>query len=108
MKAERRIKFFFYSSEGMNTCNGIDGGFAPTDCWLLVRERRTAARARSAQSAAQFAAGHAAARLDTRGAARKLRITNYLTIFRVEKITTLKTVKQLSLSDLQVALYATL
>ena len=38
--------------------------------------------------------------------ARKLQITNYLTKIRVGKITTLKMVKQLSLSDLQVALYA--
>ena len=36
----------------------------------LVRERRTAAKARSAQGAAQFAAGHAAARLATHGAQR--------------------------------------
>ncbi len=70
-----------------------------------MRERRTAARARSAQGAAQFAAGHAAARLATSGAARKLQTTNYLAKIRVEKITTLKMVKQLSLSDLQVALY---
>lgn len=28
----------------MNTCNGIDGGFTPTDGWLLMRERRTAAK----------------------------------------------------------------
>ena len=62
-------------------------------------------RARSAQGAAQFAAGHAAAQLATRDAARKLRIINYLTEIRVEKITTLKMVKRLSLSDLQVALY---
>ena len=74
--------------------------------WCVSAGQRQ--RARSTQGAAQFAAGHAAARLDTRGAARKLQITNYLTIFRVEKITTLKMVKQLSLSDLQVALYATL
>ena len=47
----------------MNTCNVIDGGFTPTGGWLLVRERRTAAKARSAQGASQFAAGHAAARL---------------------------------------------
>ena len=62
-------------------------------------------RARSAQGAAQFAAGHAAARLATQGggAARKLQITNYLTKIRVGKITTLKMVKQLSLNDLQVA-----
>ena len=39
------------------------------------------------------------------GAARKLQITNYLTKIRVGKITTLKMVKRLSLSDLQVALY---
>jgi len=39
----------------------------------------------------------------TRGAARKLQIINYLTKIRVGKITTLKMVKQLSLSDLQVA-----
>ena len=37
------------------------------------------------------------------GAARKLQITNYLVKIRVEKTTTLKMVKQLSLSDLQVA-----
>ena len=43
---------------------------------------------------------------DTRGAARKLQTTNYLAKIRVEKITTLKMVKRLSLSDLQVALYA--
>ena len=70
-----------------------------------MRERRQRQRARSAQGAAQFAAGHAAARLDTRGAARKLQITNYLAKIRVGKITTLKMVKRLSLSDLQVALY---
>ena len=40
------------------------------------------------------------------GAARKLQITNYLAKIRVGKITTLKMVKQQSLSDLQVALYA--
>ena len=39
------------------------------------------------------------------GAARKLQITNYLAKIRVEKITTLKMTKQLSHSDLQVALY---
>ena len=61
-------------------------------------------RARSAQGAAQFAAGHAAARLATRGTARKLQIINYLAKIRVEKTTTLKMIKQLSLSDLQVAL----
>ena len=88
----------------MNTCNGIDGGFTPTGGWLLMRERQTAARARSAQGAAQFAAGHAAARLATRGAARKLQIINCLAKIRVGKITTLKMVKRLSLSDLQVAL----
>ena len=62
--SESRVKnkILFYSSEGMNTCNGIDGGFTPTDGWLLVRERRQRQRARSAQGAAQFAAGHAAAR----------------------------------------------
>ena len=70
-----------------------------------MRERRQRQRARSAQGAAQFAAGHAAARLDTRGAARKLQITNYLAKIRVGKITTLKMVKRLSRSDLQVALY---
>ena len=43
---------------------------------------------------------------DTRGAARKLQTTNYLAKIRVGKITTLKMVKQLSISDLQVALYA--
>lgn len=43
----------------MNTCNGIDGGFTPTGGWLLMRERRTAAKARSAQGATQFAAGPA-------------------------------------------------
>ncbi len=37
------------------------------------------------------------------GAARKLQITNYLAEIRVEKTTTLKMAKQLSLSDLQVA-----
>ena len=47
----------------MNTCNGIDGGLTPTGGWLLVRERRQRQRVRSAQGAAQFAAGHAAARL---------------------------------------------
>ena len=36
------------------------------------------------------------------GAARKLQTTNYLAKIRVGKITTLKMVKQLSLSDLQV------
>ena len=41
----------------------------------------------------------------SRGAARKLQTTNYLAKIRVEKTTTLKMVKQLSLSDLQVALY---
>ena len=87
----------------MNTCNGIDGGFTPTDGWLLVCERRTSARARSAKGAAQFAAGHAVARLVTRGAARKLQIINHLTKIRVGKTTTLKMVKRLSLSDLQVA-----
>ena len=40
------------------------------------------------------------------GAARKLQIINYLAKIRVGKITTLKMVKQQSLSDLQVALYA--
>ena len=40
---------------------------------------------------------------DTRGAARKLQIINHLTEIRVGKTTTLKMVKQLSLSDLQVA-----
>ena len=39
------------------------------------------------------------------GAARKLQATNYLAKIRVEKITTLNMVKQLSLSDLQVAHY---
>ena len=87
----------------MKTRNGIDGGFTPTGGWQLMRERRAAARARSAQGASQFAAGHAAARLDTRGAARKLQITNYLTEIRVGKTTTLKMGKQLSLSDLLVA-----
>ena len=43
----------------MNICNGIDGGFTPTGGRLLVRERRAAAKARSAQGAAQFAAGPA-------------------------------------------------
>ena len=43
---------------------------------------------------------------DTRDAARKLQTTNYLAKIRVGKITTLKMVKQLSISDLQVALYA--
>ena len=70
-----------------------------------MRERRQRQRARPAQGAAQFAAGHAAARLATTGAASKLQTTNYLAKIRVEKITTLKMVKQLSLSDLQVALY---
>ena len=37
-------------------------------------------------------------------AARKLQITNYLAKIRVEKTTTLKMIKQLSLSYLQVAL----
>ena len=40
---------------------------------------------------------------DTRGAARKLHIINHLPEIRVRKITTLKMIKQLSLSDLQVA-----
>ena len=70
-----------------------------------MHERRQRQRARSAQGASQFAAGHAAAQLATTGAARKLQITNYLTKIRVEKTTTLKIVKRLSLSDLQVALY---
>lgn len=46
----------------MKTHNGIDSGFTPTGGWQLIQERRAAARARSAQGAAQFAAGHAAAR----------------------------------------------
>ena len=39
----------------------------------------------------------------TSGAARKLQTTNYLDKIRVEKTTTLKMIKQLSLSYLQVA-----
>ena len=139
----------------MNTCNGIDGGFTPTGSWLLVRERRTAAkgplcsgccairrgpcrctacrhrpsmikdsdratrlplwgltalgtRGRGPRSGRAWSSQGLLVAIHTwssSGAARKLQTTNYLAKIRVGKITTLKMVKQLSLSDLQVALY---
>ncbi len=61
-----------------------------------------AARARSAQGASQFAAGYAA----TFGAPCKVLSISNIAIFRVTKIPTLKMVKCLLISYLQVALYA--
>ena len=69
-----------------------------------------AARARSAQGASQFAAGHAAVRLpasqhgtDTACATRKSLSNRELGIFRVDVFTTLKMPKAVIISDLRAA-----